>query len=86
HGPAFIYLVRVLDEFASTPISDIAKFAFSQGTNYKMIKILNPWLRDNVLTNKSRKAYTIKVPVKGSRIVQIPAGNAEIDTVLASAN
>lgn len=74
------------DLVVSTPITDLAQFAFKHGTNYKMIKILNPWLRDNVLTNKYRKSYTIKIPVKGSRIVQIPADVAGVDTVLANAN
>jgi hypothetical protein len=73
------------DMHVSVPINDIAQFAFQHGTNYKMIKILNPWLRDNVLTNKYRKTYTIKLPEKGFRVVNIPA-EAEIDTVLATAN
>lgn len=73
------------DIVVSGPIKDIAKFAFQHGTNYKMIKILNPWLRSNVLTNKAGKTYTIKIPVKGFRVVQIPA-EAEIDSVLAVAN
>ncbi len=71
------------DLVISEPINDIAKFAFNHGTNYKMIKILNPWLRDNILTNRNRKAYTIKIPVIGSRIVQQPISNVEIDTMLA---
>lgn len=73
------------DMIVSTSINDIAQFAFQHGTNYKMIKILNPWLRDNVLTNKSRKSYKIKIPAKGSRVVHIP-DKAELDTILAVAN
>lgn len=73
------------DILVSVPINDIAKFAFQHGTNYKMIKILNPWLRSNVLTNKHRKTYIIKVPEKGFREVQIPA-ETEYDSVAASAN
>ncbi|MCQ2375009.1 MAG: lytic transglycosylase domain-containing protein [Salinivirgaceae bacterium] len=42
-------------------ISNIADFAFSQGTNYKMLKVLNPWLRDNKLTNRKGKTYQIKI-------------------------
>ena len=48
------------------PINDLADFAIEKGINYKILKMYNPWLRDNVLTNKARKTYTIEMPVKGS--------------------
>ncbi len=47
-----------------TAISNIASFAKKFDTNYKELKLLNPWLRENELNNKSRKLYHIKVPVK----------------------
>lgn len=40
-------------------ITDLAEFARSQGSNYKMLKTLNPWLRDKKLTNKDSVAYKI---------------------------
>jgi len=43
-------------------IADLTEFAFKYSTSYKLIKILNPWLREGKLTNKERKAYTIKIP------------------------
>ena len=46
-----------------TIINDIALFAQNLGTNYKELKIHNPWLRENILNNKSRKLYEIKVPL-----------------------
>lgn len=42
-------------------ISNIADFAYKNGINYKMLKELNPWLRDNQLTNPKRKKYEIKI-------------------------
>ncbi len=45
-----------------TIINDIALFAQNFGTNYKELKIHNPWLRENKLNNKSRKLYYIKLP------------------------
>lgn len=51
----------------NTKLENLADFAISQGTNYKMLKILNPWLRDNILPNPTGKTYTIKLPEKGSR-------------------
>lgn len=44
-------------------ISDIATFAATYGTNYKQIKMLNPWIIDTSLPlNKTGKSYTIKIP------------------------
>jgi membrane-bound lytic murein transglycosylase D len=47
------------------PIEDITAFALRHGTDYKTVKLLNPWLRDAKLTNKERKAYTILLPAEG---------------------
>jgi hypothetical protein len=43
-------------------IGDIGVFAKEQGTNYKLLKMLNPWLRDNKLQNDQKKTYRIKIP------------------------
>lgn len=48
-------------------ITDFSSFATRYNTNYKMIKILNPWLRDNNLVNKMRKTYQIRIPKDGMR-------------------
>lgn len=45
------------------PVANLADFSVSQGTNYKMLKYYNPWLRDNVLTNKTNKRYVVDLPV-----------------------
>jgi membrane-bound lytic murein transglycosylase D len=44
-------------------IKDLYSFAFSHNASYKDIKTLNPWLRKSYLTNKSRKAYFIDLPL-----------------------
>jgi hypothetical protein len=50
-----------------TAVTDFANFAKNFGTNYKMLKFLNPWLRKPNLTNKAGKSYLIKIPEQGSR-------------------
>lgn len=45
-----------------TAITDIASFAKKYGTNYKELKMYNPWLRENKLNNKTRRLYEIKIP------------------------
>ena len=43
---------------------DIAQWALDNGTTYKMIKLLNPWLRSKSLTVSGGKSYQIKLPNK----------------------
>jgi len=45
-----------------TAITDIASFAKLYDTNYKELKMYNPWLRENKLNNKTRRLYQIKIP------------------------
>lgn len=45
-----------------TAITNIATFSKAMGINYKILKLHNPWLRENHLNNKSRKLYHIKIP------------------------
>ena len=49
------------------PVKDFADFATERGTNYKILKMLNPWLRETFLTNSKGKTYAIKIPAKGFR-------------------
>jgi hypothetical protein len=51
-----------------TSITDFSEFAKKFGTNYKMLKILNPWLRKPYLNPKPHKEYQIKIPSEGMRI------------------
>jgi membrane-bound lytic murein transglycosylase D len=46
----------------TTSINSLVQFAMEHGTNYKMIKTLNPWLRDKSLKNTSGKLYEVLVP------------------------
>ncbi|MGC1392109.1 MAG: lytic transglycosylase domain-containing protein [Bacteroidales bacterium] len=51
-------------------VSDLSAFAEKFGTNYKILKILNPWLRKPYLTPKSNKGYLIKIPSEGMRSIE----------------
>ncbi len=46
-------------------ISDFASFAQTQGINYKILKIHNPWLREKKLDNPNKKKYIIEIPTSG---------------------
>jgi len=54
-----------------TAITDFSAFAKRYGTNYKMLKFLNPWLRKPYLTPKPYKEYLIKIPTEGMRSTDI---------------
>ncbi len=46
-------------------ITDLAQFAKTQGVNYKILKLHNPWLRDKKLENKNKKKYVLEIPTTG---------------------
>jgi len=43
-------------------IPNLAQFALDNGTTYRTLKQLNPWLRDRKLTVKTGKMYEISLP------------------------
>lgn len=63
------YLTRTAE--INGPVADLADYAASQGTDYKTLKLLNPWLRDNSLANKSGKTYTVLLPAPGFDAVPV---------------
>ena len=52
--------VKVADE-----VNDFTMFAQQYGINYKIMKLHNPWLREDHLNNKTKKEYIIDIPEKG---------------------
>lgn len=56
-------IIKTKDVIINGAVTDFADFAKENGTNYKMLKDFNPWLRDNNLTNTAKKKYVVKIPV-----------------------
>jgi soluble lytic murein transglycosylase-like protein len=48
-----------------TAVTDFTAFSKRYGINYKILKIHNPWLREDHLNNKSGKKYIISIPKDG---------------------
>ena len=46
----------------SRGVESWAKFAEKHNTNYRMLKVLNPWLITSGMTNKSGTKYIVRVP------------------------
>ena len=51
-----------------TAVADFADFAHRKGITYKTLKVMNPWLRENYLTNADGKSYFLKIPTDSSLI------------------
>lgn len=61
--------LRYFEVNVDTAVTDFSDFAEHYGTNYKLLKFLNPWLRKPYLTPRAGKVYTIKIPAEGMRNV-----------------
>lgn len=57
------YKTRTME--LTPPVEDLNAFATRQGTSYKLLKLLNPWLRDNTLSERGGNKYTILLPAEG---------------------
>ena len=49
----------------SSNIDNLAQFALSEGINYKILKLHNPWLQDTSLIVQTGKTYEIDIPTEG---------------------
>ena len=62
------YLYAPMSEYYALPISgpvpNLTTLAKNNGTTYRMLKVYNPWLLTNTLTNRYGKRYEIKLPKK----------------------
>ncbi|MBK6882477.1 MAG: lytic transglycosylase domain-containing protein [Flavobacteriales bacterium] len=54
------YRTRVAE--VNGAVTDLADYAIAQGTDYKTLKLLNPWLRENRLTNREGRTYAVLLP------------------------
>ena len=49
----------------TTSVADLTAFALSEGTDYRTLKLLNPWLRDSKLSVPEGRSYSILLPAEG---------------------
>ncbi|CAL2061131.1 lytic transglycosylase domain-containing protein [Tenacibaculum sp. 190524A05c] len=55
---------KVKEIIVDTAIDDIADFAKQYNITYKELKLVNPWLRETKLVNRSGKEYKLKIPIE----------------------
>jgi len=56
--PPFDYVTTTVKK----TIPNLGDFAIQNGTTYRMIKLLNPWLLGSSLPNSSGRTYKVKIP------------------------
>ncbi len=54
--------IETKEILVNSRIKSLVDFAAKEGINYKILKLMNPWLRDNYLPNNFNKKYVIKLP------------------------
>lgn len=58
---------RALDDFKTIEVDgaiyNLAEFAIQNGTTLRKLRLYNPWLISDRLTNRARKTYQIKIPI-----------------------
>lgn len=73
HPQDYGYYVRRCDTYPELPTTevtlsgqnvDIVQFAIDNGTSYKMLRTLNPWIATDNFKNKAGKSYKVLIPTK----------------------
>jgi len=59
--------LRYFTVTVDTTVNSFADFASEYGTNYKILKAFNPWLRQPYLNIRPGESFEIKIPEQGSR-------------------
>ena len=59
------YAIPYRELVVNTSIENLAVFAQQNGTTYKMLRQMNPWLKGRSLTVSGGKSYTIRLPKEG---------------------
>lgn len=71
-APGWGYILNVEDVYqplkvktltVDTAITNLATFAEANGSSYKMLKVMNPWLRARNLPARKGKTYEIELPM-----------------------
>ncbi len=82
--PADLYEpYTVIEVNVNGGVKDLAVYALEKGINYKILKTLNPWLRENYLTNPYGKEYAFKLPADSAFGIYIDTSieSGELDTL-----
>jgi hypothetical protein len=91
HPTKFGFFLREKDFYPQVPvytitvsssIDNLAEFAKSEGINYRILKIFNPWLRANTLKIRKGNQYVITLPEKSYRDYNKLLDDLKDDTIV----
>jgi hypothetical protein len=80
YPPIPVYTLKI-----DSSITDLAVFAEQQKSTYKILKIMNPWLLKNSLSNPDKKKYTIQLPRQGVKLYGLDEVE-QTDSLVADSN
>lgn len=93
HPQNYGYHVRRCDTYPELPYTtvtlggqnvDLYQFALDNGTSYKLLREMNPWITTDTLKNKTGKTYAVRIPTKkGTEYNTIVRGKHD-DSVIES--
>ena len=78
HPQDYGFYIRSCDLYPALPTReatltgqnvDLYSFARQNGTTYKMLRELNPWITTDKLTNKANRTYTVKLPTANGTLL-----------------
>lgn len=91
HPQDYGYTVRRCDTYPELPYEevslggkevDLVQFAADNGTSYKMLRTMNPWLQTDKLKNKAGKTYKVRIPTKkGTEMTTITKGKHDTSVI-----
>jgi hypothetical protein len=75
HPVRYGFLLREQDFYPQIParlvtidssISDLPAFARTMSVNYRILREMNPWIKNYSLPNNAKKSYTFRIPEDGA--------------------
>lgn len=61
---------------------DLYKYAKDHGCSYRILRSMNPWMRSNILHNRHRKTYTVKLPIaNGTKTSTLTHGRKDTNLI-----
>lgn len=85
--PADMYpLIPTMQVQVDSSIANLANFAISMHVNYRILKILNPWLLSSSLPNPDKQTYIILLPKTDASFVDLGENIVYNDSLTNKAN
>ena len=84
------YMMRRCDLYPPVPTRavvlsgqnvDIYQFARNHGTTYKVLRLLNPWLKTDQLKNKNNRSYMVQLPSEGIQYSKLAKGKRNTEMI-----